>query len=114
MNYGYGKTKYHNHKVTIDGITFDSKKEAVRWKELVLMQKAGQISDLQRQVKIELIPSQRNAAGALERAVNYIADFVYNKDGQTVYEDTKGFRTADYIIKRKLCLFLKGITITEL
>jgi hypothetical protein len=106
--------KYRNRKITVDGEVFDSQKEYKRWRELVLLVKAGQISDLSRQVKIELIPSQRVGGKVAERACHYVADFVYiDKDGQMVVEDTKGFRTADYIIKRKLMLWAHGIQIKE-
>ena len=119
--------KYNNRKVTVDGMTFDSRKEYIRWCELVLLQRAGQITDLQRQVKFELIPTQyeykprygklgrclKDSKHRVENAVNYVADFVYQKDGQTVVEDTKGFKTKDYIIKRKLMLHVHGIKILE-
>lgn len=81
--------------------------------ELKLMQRAGVISDLRMQVSFELIPSQRVDGKVVERAVNYIADFVYQQDGQTVVEDTKGFRTKDYILKRKLMLWRHGIRVRE-
>lgn len=105
--------KYGNRKVIRDGIEFDSVKECARYCELKLMQRAGVISDLQMQVSFELIPSQRVDGKVVERAVNYIADFVYQQDGQTVVEDTKGFRTKDYILKRKLMLWRHGIRIRE-
>lgn len=109
----YRQSKYHSRKVTVDGIIFDSVKEAKRWRELSLLERAGVIQNLQRQVKIELIPSQRIGGKVVERAASYIADFVYEKDGQTVWEDTKGFKTKDYILKRKLALFMHGIRIKE-
>lgn len=106
--------KYGNRKTTtFDGITFDSAKEARRWGELKLMQKAGVISDLKRQVKYELLPSQYNHGRCVERGVSYIADFVYKEQGNTVVEDTKGARTPDYIIKRKLMLYVYHIQIKE-
>lgn len=101
--------------MNIDGITFDSKKEANRYCELKLLEKAGEITHLQRQVKYELIPAQRLDGKVVERAVHYIADFVYkDKDGELIVEDTKGFRTADYIIKRKLMLWVYNIRIKEI
>lgn len=120
--------KYKNKKITINGIKFDSKKEAHRYSELTLMQKAGEISKLQRQVEFELIPTQREfipyttktgkerlKSRVIERPVKYIADFVYtDKNGQMVVEDTKGIKTKDYIIKRKLMLFKNGIRIKEI
>lgn len=105
--------KYKNRKITVNGDTFDSRKEYIRYRELVLLQKAGQVSDLKRQVKFELIPSQRVNGKVVERACTYVADFVYTENGKTVVEDTKGFRTKDYIIKRKLMLFVHGIQIQE-
>jgi hypothetical protein len=108
-----GMSKYHSRKITVGGITFDSKKEARRYSELYLLERAGQITNLQRQVTFELIPSQRINGKVAERACNYIADFVYEKDGQQVVEDTKGFKTKDYIIKRKLMLHVHGIRINE-
>ena len=107
--------KYKSVKTEVDGILFDSKKEANRWKELKLLEDAGEISHLQRQVKYELIPSQRMDGKVVERPCTYIADFVYHKLGsnEVVVEDTKGFRTPDYIIKRKLMLQVHGIRIRE-
>ncbi len=106
-------SKYHSRKITRDGMTFDSVKEYKRFKELALLEMAGQVSDLQRQVKFELIPSQRINGKVVERACTYIADFVYFQDGQKVVEDTKGFKTKDYIIKRKLMLHVHQIRIVE-
>jgi hypothetical protein len=107
------RSKYRSKKVTINGITYDSKKEANRHNELLLLQRAGRISDLKTQVKFELLPSQRIDGKVAERSVTYIADFVYKQDGETVVEDTKGFRTTDYILKRKMMLFFHGIRIKE-
>lgn len=118
--------KYHNRKVrTNDGCIHDSRKEAVRWNELNLMEKAGLIKDLQRQVKFVLIPAQYEADSigkngrfkkgkCLEREVGYIADFTYYENGTLVVEDTKGFRTKEYIIKRKLMLYVHKIKIKEI
>ena len=122
--------KYHNKKITIDGKTFDSKKEALRYRELKLLEMAGRISELKTQVKFVLIPAQYEKASEkytrgkkkgqykrgklLERECAYIADFVYkDADGAKVVEDTKGMRTKDYIIKRKLMLDRHGIRIRE-
>lgn len=106
-------SKYKSKKVTVQGITFDSKKEANRFRELSLLERAGKITELQRQVKFELIPSQRIDGKVVERACYYVADFVYLENGQKVVEDTKGFKTKDYIIKRKLLLHNYGIRIKE-
>ncbi len=120
--------KYGNKKITVDGVTFDSKKEYLRWCELRLLERAGQIADLQRQVKYELIPAQyeeferystktgnrlKNGLRCVEKECSYIADFVYQQDGKTVVEDTKGVKTEAYIIKRKLMLHIHGIKIRE-
>lgn len=106
-------TKYGNRKITINGITFDSMKEYRRHCELTLLQRAGEITDLRRQVSFELIPTQKIDGKVAERAANYIADFVYKEKGVMVVEDTKGFRTKDYILKRKLMLWVHGIRIRE-
>ena len=106
-------SKYHSRKITRDGITFDSAKEYRRWCELSLLERAGTIQGLQRQVKFELIPSQRIDGKVIERPCTYFADFVYTENGKMVVEDTKGFRTTDYIIKRKLMLWVHGIQIIE-
>lgn len=107
--------KYGNTKVTINGEKFDSKREARRYNELLLLQKAGKISNLQRQVKYTLVPSQRIDGKVVERECYYTADFVYRdtSTGKEVVEDSKGVRTKDYIIKRKLMLWKHGIKIVE-
>lgn len=123
------KNKYHNKKITVDNITFDSKREYNRYCELKLLEKAGEISNLRRQVKFVLIPAQyektseRYARGRkkgelkqgrlIERECAYMADFVYIDHGEKVVEDTKGMRTKEYIIKRKLMLQKYGIRIKE-
>ena len=102
-------------------------KEYRRYLDLILMEKEGLIKDLQRQVKYLLIPAQREPdsvgkRGAvkkgklIEREVAYFADFVYTDTatGETVVEDTKGMRTTDYILKRKMMLFFHGIRIKEI
>lgn len=110
------RRKYGNTKIELDGEVFDSKKEANRWKELQLLQKAGEISYLRRQVVFELIPVQRIDGKVVERECRYKADFVYMENGKPdmVVEDTKGYRTPDYIIKRKLMLRVWGIRIKEI
>ena len=107
--------KYRNQKVSLGDHTFDSKKEMNRFLELSLLQKAGEIEDLRCQVKYVLIPAQRDKQTnkLLERECAYVADFAYLRGGRLVVEDTKGFRTKDYIIKRKLMLFRYGIRILE-
>ena len=91
------------------GFVFDSKAEFIRWCELRILERAGKISDLKRQVKYELIPKQKG-----ERACTYLADFVYkDSDGNTVVEDTMGVKTDSYRIKKKLMLWVHGIRIKE-
>lgn len=115
------KSKYKSRKVTRNGITFDSAKEARRYGELLLLEKAGAIAKLQTQVKFVLIPAQyeteytktgKEKQKCVERECAYIADFVYYENGKMVVEDTKGFKTKDYIIKRKLMLY-NGIKVRE-
>lgn len=113
--------KYHNKKVVYNGVEFDSKKEANRYAELLLLERGGAIFDLCRQVKFELLPTQKDlkTGKVIERPVHYIADFMYKQklpDGgiRTVVEDTKGFKTADYVIKRKMMLYMKGIQVIEI
>lgn len=109
------RSKYGNRKTKRDGVTFDSKKEARRWSELSLLEKAGAIQNLQRQVRYELIPSQRIGGKVVERAVFYVADFTYEQEGELVVEDTKSpaTRTPVYVVKRKLLLYRYGIRIKE-
>lgn len=119
--------KYNNKKVIVNGIKFDSKKEAKRYQELSLLEKARVISDLQMQVKFLLIPAQyeiverygkkgqklQSGTKCIEKECSYYADFVYKQGNNTIVEDTKGFKTPEYIIKRKLMLFKYGIKIKE-
>ncbi len=115
------KTKYGSRKIIIDGIVFDSIREGNRYAELKLLERAGKISGLKRQMKYLLIPSQyedevingKNKRRCIERACVYVADFIYLEDGELVVEDCKGFRTEAYIIKRKLMLQNYGIRIRE-
>lgn len=120
-------SKYHSKKITTPDGTFDSKKELRRWEQLKLMEKEGTISDLKRQVEYVLIPNQyiekieytpkkqkvKLVRRLAERKLAYVADFTYKFMDDLVVEDTKGFRTKDYIIKRKLMLWVHGIRITE-
>ena len=121
--------KYHNRKTTIDGIVFDSSKEANRYVELKLLQRAGEIYGLELQKRFELIPAQyetyerygkngkrlKDGQRCVEKSCVYVADFCYTtRDGKVVVEDTKGEKTKDYIIKRKLMLYVHGIEIKEI
>jgi len=106
--------KYHNRKISTPYGKFDSRKELNRFRELSLLQRAGEISGLQRQVRFELIPASRDEKGrVVERACYYVADFVYIEGGNRVVEDAKGVRTKEYIIKRKLMLWVHNIRIQE-
>lgn len=125
------KSKYGAKKITRDGVTFDSLKEYRRFCELSLLEKSGDITELQRQVTFPLIPTQREEpcevykrgknkgepkpGKVLEKEVNYIADFVYRNSltGEIVVEDVKGFKTKDYILKRKMMLYFHNIRIRE-
>lgn len=123
------RSKYGNRKAVIDGITFDSRKEANRFLELRMLERAGKINALERQVKYVLIPTQRESSSeiytkgahkgelkpgkVLEKECSYIADFSYIQDGAYVVEDTKGVRTEAYKIKRKLMLERYGIKVRE-
>ena len=125
-------SKYYNIKTrTSDGLVFDSHKEARRWEQLLLLQKAGKISHLEMQVAYELLPNQyetyerisktgkrlKDGQRLVERKVDYVADFVYHdtNTGELIVEDTKSpaTRTKEYIIKRKLMLLIHGIKIRE-
>ena len=121
--------KYKAIKTTVNGIEFDSRKEARRYQDLMLLQRAGAIKKLERQVKFVLIPTQheitvrygkkgqrlKDKQKLLEKECSYVADFVYIdvESGKEVVEDTKGVRTDAYKIKRKLMLFKYGIQIKE-
>lgn len=108
--------KYRAKKIEYDGITFDSKKEMQRYAVLKDQEKSGMITDLSLQVPFVLIPYQR-VGDVTERAVKYIADFVYKKDGHTVVEDVKGYRKGQayriFVLKRKMMLEKYGIHVSE-
>lgn len=110
----YGKSKYHAAKTVVDGIVFDSKREAKRYQELKLMERAGAIKNLQRQVRFELIPAF-DVDGKHYRPTSYVADFVYTdtKSGKEVVEDCKGFRTDIYRLKAKMFAHKFGVSILE-
>jgi hypothetical protein len=116
----FGKDqKYRNRKTILDGILFDSRKEANRYAELKLMEKAGRIWDLQRQVPFQLLPAQRDqiTGKVVEKAVVYKADFVYMTESGPVCEDVKGYKGGAgygvFTIKRKLMLYVHGIRVRE-
>lgn len=105
-------SKYSNKKCEVDGIKFDSRAEARRWTQLVVMQEAGEISALERQVVYVLAPGVA-INGRKAPPLRYIADFVYECGDNTVIEDVKGVITAEYRIKRHL-MALKGLSIVEI
>lgn len=121
--------KYKNKKIIYNGIKFDSRKEYKRYCELALLEKVGQITNLRMQETFELLPARyenyeryskktgkrlTDGRRCVERAVCYKADFVYEENGKTVVEDTKGFKTKDYILKRKMMLYFHNIKIKEI
>ena len=124
-------SKYRSEKITLelpDGTehTFDSRKEAKRYNELLIRLKAGEISDLRLQVKYVLIPAQYEPdtvgkrggikkGKLIERECAYWADFVYTENGKTIVEDVKSpiTRTPVYKVKKKLLLYVHGIRISE-
>lgn len=118
-------------QATPEGYVFASKKEAKRWTELVTLQGAGEISDLRCQVRYQLLAPQyeevqrfgkkgqplKPSMKLVERGVDYIADFVYQKNRETVVEDVKGYKRSRaydvFVIKRKLMLMIHGIKVQE-
>lgn len=120
-------TKYHSHKVEVDGHKFDSVHEKNRYLELKIMERAGMIHGLELQKKFQLIPAQRepdtigkrggkHKGKVIEKGVAYFADFAYyTADGDLVVEDAKSdaTKTTEYIIKRKLMLYVHGIRVKE-
>jgi hypothetical protein len=130
--------KLHNRTTRVDGIDFDSQREANRYIELKMLERAGKITDLKLQVMYELIPAiyeniptgeiyvsgkkkgqPKTKRVCIEKAVKYIADFQYIKDGEIIVEDSKGFRKTDsatykvFVLKRKLMLWRFGIRVRE-
>lgn len=109
------RNKYGAQATEVHGIRFDSKAEAKRYLQLKALEQAGEISDLQLQVKFDLLPAQE-LDGKKERPVQYIADFTYrDKAGSTVVEDAKSAatKTKEFVLKRKMMLFFHGIVIRE-
>ena len=105
-------SKYRNTKTTVAGVTFDSKREAARHAELLLLQRVGHITDLRLQVPFELVKGVKFAGAARARpAIRFVADFVYTERGREVIEDSKGFETPEFKIKRHLMLALLGLEV---
>lgn len=118
------RNKYNARMYKVGDEVFHSKKELHRYEELLLLEKAGQIKNLRREVKFVLIPAQRETiwkngkpkqGKVIEREASYRADFVYEENGETVVEDVKSeaTKTLLYIWKRKLMLYVHGIRIRE-
>lgn len=129
MGYGYrkkGRNKYGAKKTYIGNEKFDSQREANRYYELRIMEKAGIIQNLKRQVPFELTPTVREPdtigpRGGVKKGKvileksDYIADFTYTDTatGKFIVEDVKGYKTPEYILKKKFLYQLKGILIHE-
>lgn len=119
------KHKFNNKKMSTPDGEFDSKGEWKRWLVLKEAQDKGEISDLRRQVKYILIPTQYKAVEVklktktkvvqrvAEHEISYKADFVYEKDGETIVEDYKGYPNDRWPYVKKMMLFFHGITIRE-
>lgn len=116
------KTKFGNKKIIIDGYKLDSIKESSRYLELKLLLRSGEISDLKLKPKFTLIPSQKLSTGKRERPCTYTADYSYIENGKFIVEDSKskknkkwksGTKTQQYVIRRKLMLWVHGIEIRE-
>ena len=136
LRYNFNRSKYGSKKTVVDGKVFDSQKEARRYSTLLMLEKAGEISELECQKVFELIPARyemietgevykrginqgkpKTKRVCVEHPVTYIADYVYkDSSGDLVVEDVKSPATRkkeSYIIKRKLMLFIHNIKIKE-
>jgi hypothetical protein len=100
------RSKFGNVKTVVGEETFDSRREAERWLTLRLLERAGAIAELKRQVRFPL-----KVNGKL--VCTYVADFVYAIDGKLIVEDSKGHRTREYITKAKLFEAVNGFSIRE-
>lgn len=107
-----GGSKYRARKTVVDGIQFDSAKEAKRYTKLRDMEMAGEIQELRLQVPFEILPSFE-CDGVKYRGMKYIADFVYYRNGVRVVEDVKGAKTPEYRMKKKLMAYMNHINIKE-
>lgn len=107
------KSKYNAVKTEIDGHRFDSKFEAEHYASLKLLERAGVISALKLQPRF-ILQEGFTYNGHKERKIEYVADFQYTKDGETIVEDTKSkaTRTQVYMLKRKLFLYKYGNEVT--
>lgn len=108
------KPKFRNKKCVWKGIEFDSIRERDRFIILEHERDEGRITDLNTQVRFQLLPPQKDENGkVIEKPCDYVADFTYRRDGKLVVEDAKGFRTKEYRLKRKMMLWFHGIRIEE-
>ena len=107
------RQKYANQRVEIDGQAFDSKAEARYWGHLQIRLKAGEISNLRRQVPFELAPAVV-IGGRKRPPLRYVADFVWEEGGKTVVADVKGVAVDVYKVKRHLMKAIHGIDILEI
>lgn len=107
-----GSSKYHAKKTVVDGVQFDSAKEAKRYTRLRALEEEGKIKHLRLQVPFELLPSFE-CDGVKYRGMSYVADFVYHRNGEVVVEDCKGFKTPEYKMKKKLMAYVNHINIYE-
>lgn len=106
------RSKYGNKKVVIDNITFDSKKEGERYRQLKMLERAGKVSNLVLQPSFELVPAV-TLDGKVKRALVYVADFAYMEADDHIVEDVKGMKTDVYIIKKHLMKAVHNISIRE-
>lgn len=108
-------SKYGNRKSEIGGITFDSEREKKRWLQLCLLERAGEITGLERQVPFILAPAVDLGEPRMKPAMRYTADFVYRKadTNELVVEDAKGARTGEYRMRKHLMKSVHGIIIKE-
>lgn len=106
MGEGKKPGKYRSVRTEVDGIVFDSKKEACRYSELKILERAGKIENLQRQVRYQIWVNH-------QKVTTYVADFVYTRAGKVVVEDAKGMRTREYKLKKRLMSIVLGIEIEE-
>lgn len=106
-------SKYGNKKTWVNEIMFDSLREAKRYNELRILEKAGYITDLELQKSFVLITGRRWSDGKKHRDTVYRADFVYRENGEVIVEDAKGVRTPVYKLKKELMKDIYGIEIRE-
>lgn len=107
------KHKYGARRTEVDGIKFDSMREARRYQELKLLERGKAIKDLELQPEFVILKTHKDIEGKTVRGIKYVADFAYWQDGQYVIEDAKGMKTDVYKLKKKLVEYIHQIKITE-